>query len=195
MYSTRFDEAFLLAHELHRLQTRKGPNPCPYVVHLLGVAALVGEYGGTEDQMIAALLHDAPEDQGGEATLGRIRNMFGGAVADIILACSDTLDAVKGPWRERKEHHIALVAAAPPEPRLVIAADKVQNMRSLGDMLNRHGGEIWRFFKGGREGSLWYHRRMAEALSTGWHHPILALLREELGRLHETAGREQAGRD
>ena len=49
-------------------------------------------------------------------------------------------------------------------------------------------------FKGGREGSLWYHRRMAEALSTGWHHPILALLREELGRLHETAGREQAGR-
>jgi (p)ppGpp synthase/HD superfamily hydrolase len=95
----RFDRALLLAHELHRSQVRKGPKHIPYIAHLLGVASIVLEDGGGEDEAIAALLHDAPEDQGGEATLNRIRTEFGERVAEIVAGCTDTLEQPKPPWR------------------------------------------------------------------------------------------------
>ena len=64
----RFDDALVYASRLHREQTRKGSD-IPYVAHLLAVCSLVIEHGGSEDQAIAALLHDAAEDQGGEPRL------------------------------------------------------------------------------------------------------------------------------
>ena len=102
----RFDRAFALARELHAHQLRKGTS-IPYVAHLMGVASLVLEDGGEEDEAIAALLHDAVEDQGGPPTLGRIRQLFGRRVADIVEACSDTDETPKPPWRRRKEDYIA----------------------------------------------------------------------------------------
>jgi (p)ppGpp synthase/HD superfamily hydrolase len=83
------------------MQARKG-NRVPYLSHLLAVAGLVLENGGDEDQAIAALLHDGPEDQGGEATLIEIRERFGTRVADIVAACTDTFVTPKPPWRTRK---------------------------------------------------------------------------------------------
>lgn len=97
----RFDRALALARELHRDQLRKGTT-IPYLAHLMGVASLVIEDGGDEDQAIAALLHDAVEDQGGGPTLGRIRQQFGERVAAIVKACSDTDEQPKPPWRARK---------------------------------------------------------------------------------------------
>jgi (p)ppGpp synthase/HD superfamily hydrolase len=102
----RFDRAFAFARELHADQPRK-QTTIPYVSHLMGVASLVLEDGGDEDEAIAALLHDAVEDQGGQRTLARVRKLFGQRVALIVEACSDTDVAPKPPWQERKASYIA----------------------------------------------------------------------------------------
>jgi (p)ppGpp synthase/HD superfamily hydrolase len=129
-YTERFDGALLYAARLHRDQTRKGTG-VPYVTHLLTVAAIVGEYNGTEDEVIAALLHDAPEDAGGEAQLAEIRTRFGGPVADIVAGCTDAHEGPKPPWRARKEAYLDHLAEAPAPVRLVSAADKLHNARSV----------------------------------------------------------------
>src|SRR5450755_3341272 len=100
--SGRFDDALVFAARKHRTQVRKG-SEVPYVGHLLGVCSLVIEDGGSEDEAIAALLHDVVEDQGGEPVLEEVRAHFGEQVAAIVLACSDTTVDPKPPWRERKE--------------------------------------------------------------------------------------------
>jgi len=100
--SPRFEAALLYATHVHAGQVRKATR-IPYITHLLAVAASVAEHGGDEDRVIAALLHDAPEDQGGEGRLEDIRVRFGEAVARIVKACSDTFEDPKPPWRPRKE--------------------------------------------------------------------------------------------
>src|SRR5436305_1156167 len=112
-YGPRFEEALLYAARVHAVQRRKG-TAIPYVTHLLAVAAIVGENGGTEDEVIAALLHDAVEDQGGEARLADVRARFGVEVAAIVWGCTDAEAIPKPPWRAR------WVARCPARPRLVI---------------------------------------------------------------------------
>jgi (p)ppGpp synthase/HD superfamily hydrolase len=131
----RFDRALLYATHVHGGQTRKGTST-PYVAHLLAVAATVLEYGGTEDQAIAALLHDAVEDQGGQARLSDIRNRFGDRVADIVCACSDSvLDSAAGErkqdWCTRKTRYIDHLKAMDQDTLLVSLSDKVHNSRSI----------------------------------------------------------------
>src|SRR5258705_7041041 len=106
MLTDRFDDAFRYAHRLHQSQTRKGTS-IPYISHLMTVSAIVIEHGGNEDQAIAALLHDAPEDQGGEATLEEIRKLFGDPVAAIVHDCTDSWTEPKPDWRPRKEAYLA----------------------------------------------------------------------------------------
>jgi hypothetical protein len=124
----RFDRAFALARELHADQVRKGTE-IPYLAHLMGVASLVLEDGGTEDEAIAALLHDAVEDQGGAPTLRRIQRLFGDCVGKIVQACSDTDIVPKPPWRTRKDAYIAHLRAPdlPPGTIRVSLADKLHN--------------------------------------------------------------------
>ncbi len=93
-YSERFDDALLYAVDVHRDQVRKGSG-IPYVTHLLGVASIVGESGGSEDEVIAGLLHDAPEDHGGLERLQDIREKFGDRVAEIVAGCTDTYEEQK----------------------------------------------------------------------------------------------------
>ena len=163
-YGEKFENALLYAARLHREQTRKGTG-VPYVTHLLAVAAIVGEGGGSEEEVIAALLHDAPEDAGGEARLEEIRAQFGDAVAGIVAGCSDTYETPKPPWRERKEAHIAHLAEASPSVRLVSAADKLHNARSVLADYRALGDALWDRFNGGRDGTLWYYRAVADALA------------------------------
>src|SRR6059058_2516417 len=129
--SEDFDEAFAFAAGLHRDQTRKGPAGIPYIAHLMSVAALVLEAGGSETQAIAALLHDGPEDRGGEERLADIERVFGADVAKIVSDCSDTFEHPKPPWRERKEHYIAHLAEADEDSLLVSLADKVHSARAI----------------------------------------------------------------
>ena len=177
-YGEKFEEALVYAARLHKDQTRKG-NGIPYVTHLLAVAAIVGENGGTEEEVIAALLHDAPEDHGGKERLAEVRERFGEGVAGIVAGCTDTYEEPKPAWRPRKEAYVAHVATAPPSVRLVSAADKLHNARSVLADLRLLGDELWARFTGGREGTLWYYRALADAYAAAGTNAVV----EELGRV------------
>ncbi|QIN83706.1 HD domain-containing protein [Rubrobacter tropicus] len=187
-YTERLDDALVYAAGLHRDQTRKGSG-IPYVTHLLAVAAIVGENGGTEDEVIAALLHDAPEDAGGKARLEDIRMRFGDLVAGIVAGCTDTYEDPKPPWRRRKEEYLAHLAEAPAPVRLVSAADKLHNARSVLADYRAVGEDLWDRFNGGREGTLWYYRAVADTLSGAGGGPVV----DELERV--VAEMERATRD
>ncbi len=168
--SPRFEKALAYAAHLHRNQKRKGTE-IPYVSHLLAVAAIVLENGGNEDEAIAALLHDAAEDQGGRPKLNDIRAEFGGRVADIVESCSDALDenpANKPDWRPRKErYHQHLRASRDPSVHLVSAADKLHNARAtLADTFSAKDS-VWGRFSGGREGTLWNYAGLIAIYAAG----------------------------
>ena len=177
-YGEKFEEALLYAARLHRDQTRKGTDT-PCVTHLLAVASIVGESGGTEDEVVAALLHDAPEDRGGKERLRDIRERFGDEVAEIVVGCTDTYEDPKPEWRPRKEAYVAHVATAPASVRLVSAADKLHNARSILADLRSLGDELWDRFTGGKEGTLWYYRALVEAYAEASANPVV----EELDRV------------
>jgi (p)ppGpp synthase/HD superfamily hydrolase len=158
----RFDEALVYASRLHAEQRRKGTD-IPYVAHLLAVAAIVLEDGGNEDEAIAALLHDAVEDQGGDVTRQEIRRRFGDKVVEIVNGCTDAEVVPKPPWLERKKRYLEHLKGAAPEVLRVSAADKLHNARAVLADLRRHGHAVWGRFNGGREGTLWYYRRLVQA--------------------------------
>jgi (p)ppGpp synthase/HD superfamily hydrolase len=160
--TARFREALWWAAFLHADQARKGSG-IPYVSHLLAVTALVIEHGGDEDAAIAALLHDAAEDQGGEETLEQIRTRYGQRVASIVEACSDTMTSPKPPWRERKERYIAHLAHVFEDVLLVSMADKLHNARAIRSDYQTNGEAVWGRFRGGRSGTLWYYQALCEA--------------------------------
>ena len=126
----RFDEAFTYAHEVHGTQTRKGTG-VPYIGHLMGVASIVIDDGGSEDEAIAALLHDAPEDRGGRERLEDIRTRFGDAVATIVEDCTDSWTTPKAPWPERKQQYAEHARTLGPSSLRVSAADKVHNAYAI----------------------------------------------------------------
>ena len=186
-YGPRFDDALVYASQLHREQIRKGSG-VPYVTHLLAVAAIVGEHGGSEDEVIAALLHDAVEDQGGQPRLEEIRARYGEDVAAIVWGCTDADTVPKPPWRERKEAYVAHLAEATPSIRLVSSADKLHNARSILLDLRTLGPALWDRFTGGRDGTLWYYRALADAflrLSPG---PLADELARTVGEIERLAG-------
>jgi (p)ppGpp synthase/HD superfamily hydrolase len=157
----RFRRAFLFAADKHAGQTRKA-STIPYIAHLMGVASLVLEFGGDEDLAIAALLHDVVEDCGGAPMLAEVRRRFGARVARVVNGCTDSDTIPKPPWRERKETYIRHLKSADAETRLVSAADKLNNVRSILADYRNVGESVWARFNGGREGTLWYYRALLE---------------------------------
>lgn len=157
----RFHRAFLFAAEKHSGQTRKA-STIPYIAHLMGVASLALEAGGDEDLAIAALLHDVVEDCGGVPMLKEVRRRFGARVAKIVDGCTDAYTVPKPPWRERKESYIRHLRHADSDTRLVSAADKLNNVRSILSDYRQLGEAIWSRFNGGREGTLWYYRTLRD---------------------------------
>lgn len=154
--SPRFEQAMTYCSMIHSGQVRKG-TLIPYVSHLLAVAGLVLEHGGDEEEVIAALLHDAVEDAGGQARLADIRVRFGERVADIVLGCTDADTCPKPPWQARKEAYIAHLAEISPSARLVSCCDKLHNSRTIVSDLYVDGDEVWKKFSGKRDGTLWYY--------------------------------------
>lgn len=159
MLTDRFDRAVLYAIDLHRSQLRKATS-IPYVTHLFAVCSLVLEDGGSEDEAITALLHDGPEDQGGEAVLSEIRARFGEPVANLVEALSDAMPAPgdsKAPWRARKEDYLVHLAEAPDAVLRVSLADKLHNSRSILVDLQVDGEAVWDRFNAGRSEQAWYY--------------------------------------
>jgi len=184
--SPDFAAALAFAAHLHEGQKRKGTQ-IPYVAHLLIVAGLVLEYGGTEDEAIAALLHDAVEDQGGRATLHRIQRRFGSAVAGIVEACSDTDVEPKPEWRQRKEQYLSHLSQASASVKLVSAADKLHNATAILRDYRNLGEEVWKRFSGGKEGTLWNYRALVKAYGTAENRPIVLDLDRVVSELERLA--------
>ena len=176
--STRFEEVLVFATQLHAGQTRKGTT-IPYISHLLAVTAIVLEHGGDEDEAIAALLHDSIEDQGGASTREEIRSRFGDRVVEIVDGCTDTDVMPKPPWRVRKEAYITHISVASAPVRLVSAADKLHNARTVLEDYRIVGEALWKRFNGGKEGTLWYYRAAVDALRKSGTSPLI----EELDRV------------
>ena len=186
LYSSRLDEAVVFALDQFRTRVRKGTN-VPYMTHLLSVMTLVGEYGGDEEQMIAAVLHDYLEDIPG-AKAEYLVERFGEKVTAYVLALSDSTGHPKPPWRTRKEQYLSHLSGESPELKLISCADKLHNCGSIRRDHQEMGDVIFSRFTGGKEGTLWYYRAVTAALGENWHHPLLTRLREEVEQLHHQAG-------
>jgi (p)ppGpp synthase/HD superfamily hydrolase len=182
MLGDRFEQALILAHRLHQAQIRKGMQ-VPYISHLMSVAALVLEDGGDEDEAIAALLHDAVEDQGGAGTRELIQVQFGDRVVAIIDGCTESDQPLKPPWKARKEHHLAKLVGAAPEVCRVTLADKLHNVRSLLADYSILGEALGERFGGGREGTLWYYQQMVECLEPQVSSVLMQSLSEAVEQL------------
>lgn len=187
LYDARLDQALAFAAAAFRTRARK-QTTVPYLSHLLSVTALVMENGGTPDQSIAAVLHDYLEDIPG-ASVEEVRDRFGAAVAELVLALSDTTDAEnKAPWRDRKDAYVARLQTAGPEVKLVAACDKLHNARSIVLDQCRNGDRAFERFRASKDETLWYYRAVLAAIETDFDAPLLEELVATIAEMHRLAG-------
>lgn len=177
LLSPRFALALQFANQIHSAQVRKGAG-APYISHLMAVSALVLEFGGNEDQAIAALLHDAAEDCGGRPMLDTVQVMFGPGVSSIVECCTDTFEDPKPAWRPRKQAYIERMKHETGCARLVVTADKLHNLSNTLRDIRTQGVARWREAmeetpNSSADKQLWYYRGCRDALATGWTHPML----------------------
>jgi len=158
----RFDEAARYAREAHEGQSRKGSN-VPYIAHLLGVTSIVLDDGGSEDEAIAALLHDTAEDCGGRPRLEDIRARFGDDVAKIVEDCTDSWETPKKPWAERKQAYAAHARTLAPSSLRVSAADKVHNTYAILRDLRNDGDAVWGRFNASADDVLAYYQALVRS--------------------------------
>jgi (p)ppGpp synthase/HD superfamily hydrolase len=183
--SRRFDDAFAYAHEVHAAQTRKGTG-VPYLGHLLGVASIVIDDGGSEDEAIAALLHDAPEDAGGRERLADVRARFGEAVAKIVEDCTDSWTTPKAPWAERKKQYVEHARTLGASSLRVSAADKVHNAYAILRDLRNTGDAVWERFNASADDILAYYQSLVRAFREAGGGPLV----DELDRIVRAIERE-----
>ena len=164
--TTKFEQALIYATQLHANQTRK-VDKIPYISHLMSVSALILEAGGSEDEAIAGLLHDAVEDQGGKATREEIREKFGETVVEIVDGCTETDITPKPPWKQRKIDYIENIRNGSDSVKLVSLADKLHNARSLLIGYRNKGDKLWDYFSGSKEDKLWFYGELLEIYQQG----------------------------
>jgi (p)ppGpp synthase/HD superfamily hydrolase len=181
----RFVDALGYAPQVHNGQLR-GSDEQPYIAHLLRVAGLVIQDGGSEDEAIAALLHDAVEDQGGLDRLADIRRRYGKVVADIVDECTDSYGDPKPPWRRRKEDYIRSLDDASDGTLLVSIADKLDNTRSMIRGYRFRGAEQWSRTGKTADDVRWYYGTLASRFGELRPGPLaddLAMTVAELNRV------------
>jgi (p)ppGpp synthase/HD superfamily hydrolase len=181
----RFDEAFVYAHDVHAEQTRKG-NGAPYIGHLMGVASIVMDDGGSEDEAIAALLHDAAEDQGGRRRVDDIGARFGPAVAKIVTDCTDSWETPKAPWADRKRAYAEHARHLQAPSLRVSAADKVHNAYAILRDLRNHGESVWDRFNASPDDVIAYYQSLVRAFREAGGGPLV----DELDRIVRGIERE-----
>ncbi len=195
LLSPKFALALQFANETHSTQKRKSRG-APYISHLLAVCSFVLEYGGTEEQAIAALLHDAAEDQGGQPMLDSISVMFGKKVADIVAACTDSVATdpnKKEEWLPRKTRYLKHLAKEPGEAKFVSCADKLHNISNTLRDIRGEGADVWNEQAENTKNSsaakqCWYYLRCLKALSNGWESPIRQEFAHAVVQLCELVG-------
>ncbi len=155
----KFEAALLYAYRLHANQLR-ADGKTPYIAHLMSVAALLLESGGDEDETIAALLHDAIEDQGGEHIRQAIQHQFGDRVTQIVSGCTEPMLSLPLTWRDCKRQYLEQLRYAPLSVKRVVVADKLHNVRSLLTSLHQEGPGVWEWFHGGQAETLWFYQSL-----------------------------------
>ncbi|MBA2320744.1 MAG: HD domain-containing protein [Deltaproteobacteria bacterium] len=189
-YGRRFDEAVAYAVDKFRHVHRKGTK-IPYISHLMAVTAFVAEAGGDEDQLCAAVLHDALEDVPG-CTPEFLAERFGARVSELVVGLSDSVNEEPKPdWRPRKERYIAYLRAEPEELKVISASDKLHNAMTLLRDLERTGPGTLDRFTGGRVGTMWYYRAVADALAQGWSHWLVDELQLVVARMEAVVARAE----
>lgn len=181
----RFLDAVEYAFYLHAGQKGKGTKT-PYISHLMGVSSLVLEHGGTEDEAIAALLHDAVEDQGGKDTLEAIHTLFGSKVATIVEGCTDAFDNPKPPWKQRRKKYLThLRQTSNKSVRLVSASDKLHNARAILADYRQHREKLWKRFNVGKNDQLWYYGELVKVFRRKGPRSLAAELDSVVAELKE----------
>jgi (p)ppGpp synthase/HD superfamily hydrolase len=180
--SQRFAQALTYAFHLHQYQFRKG-STVPYISHLISVAALVLEDGGDEDAAIAALLHDAIEDQGGNAIRNEVRQQFGDSILHIVEACTESDETPKLTWKQRKLQAIAQIQHAEPAIQRVIIADKLHNLRCIWADWQRQGDRVWQRFNASPTDILWFYQTCVDTVGDRLDSPMVTELRNLLTTL------------
>jgi hypothetical protein len=193
----RFQAAVALAQEVHGHMRRSGTE-IPFLAHLLVVAGLVLEDGGDEDQVIAAMLHDAVEDGGGLEMLERIERQFGSRIAAIVEACSDTVEVgdASESWIERKRRYLAHLPEIHDEAILRVAlADKVHNARSIVRDYREEGHALWdRFTQKTAREQLWFYGGLLPFFQDRCPGPLTEDLQRALNELAWLVARDDAQR-
>jgi (p)ppGpp synthase/HD superfamily hydrolase len=186
----RFSQALNWAEGMHRGSFRKDTS-VPYISHLLAVSSLVMENGGDENQAIAALLHDAVEDCGGEPVLQEIQKIFGEEVASIVSECSDTVlqggEHEMVPWKERKIAYIAAISKKSSAAILVTCADKLHNATCIVQDVRTHGDSVWERFNAEPKEIVWYYEAVVSEIEKRTNSSIYVRLREEVAVLKSLA--------
>lgn len=180
-----FSEALIFAKLKHGRQARRG-TAVPYLSHLLAVTALVLDDGGSEEEAMAALLHDAAEDHGGETVISEIADRFGEAVAEIVAFCTDPPDV--GPdWREVKRAHLNVLATAAAPVRRVSLAEKLDNARAIVRKLREVGPDVWSQMRVSPDDLLWYFGELADLFAREHPGAMSVELTSQVGAMRELA--------
>jgi GTP pyrophosphokinase len=190
--SSRFEAALVFASQLHRTQRRKTTRT-PYVGHLLGVASIVLEHGGDEDEAIAALLHDAVEDQGGLLTRGIILQRFGDRVTSIVDGCTEERWDQTITHRQRKQTHLESIRTASPSVALVYASDKLHNGQTLLSAHKQLGQAVWPHFTGGADTVVWYYGVARESVRGRIPPALFEQLEQTVRQIEELVHSEHGG--
>ncbi|WP_051610399.1 HD domain-containing protein [Terasakiella pusilla] len=196
--SNTLSEAFAFVEIKHRDQSRKGTS-IPYLSHLMAVAALVMENGGTQEQACAALLHDVVEDCGGAKVLNEVRELFGDPIARIVEECSDSINDnpshEKAPWKDRKQKYIDAIPTKSDATILVIAADKFHNLSSLIKDLERYGPAVWDRFNATPTETIWFYQQVVLAVRTRTPTPLCTDLLAACSHLEDIRDAHKNGVD
>jgi len=190
LLTDKFSKAVSVANYAHYDQTRKGTE-IPYIAHPLAVASLAIEFGATEDQAIAALLHDAIEDGGAEYKQV-ILEAFGESILAMVQGCTDGVpdaNGEKADWWDRKTAYLAHLEKASDDVLLVSGADKLHNARSIVIDLQEIGPAVFERFKAGMKGTLWYYRSLADVF-TKRNSPMTKQLEAAVSQMEKLASHE-----
>ena len=176
MQMPKLSNALALAIQAHEGQVRKGTK-IPYIAHPMAVSAIALEFGATEDQAVAALLHDAIED-GGNKYANIIKAQFGEHIHNLVQGCTDgtpNQQGQKAPWLERKTAYLRHLEEASDEVLLVSCSDKLHNARAIVADLINDGPSVFERFSSSPEQTLWYYRQLATIFNNRKVPPAKAL--------------------
>ena len=177
----RFERALDYAMDVHGDQLRS-ISGTPFMAHLLGVAALVLEDGGDEDEAVAALLHDVPEQLVDGNAIAAIAKSFGEQVRFIVEGCSIPEEGLS--WPEAREHHLQRLREQRDLRVLRVAvAKELQNARALHLALERDGDKVWGRLDGTEQDQRSYLEEIARFKWNGLNSPMIEELQETISAL------------